>query len=69
MAHRGGPPNQCRMTGTPSLGEVPSGGARALLVTLGWAGTPGSFPKVTRRKGETLSGRNRTNGYVLTPNN
>ncbi|XOQ19557.1 MAG: hypothetical protein ACFWTR_02420 [Pseudomonas shahriarae] len=35
MAHRGGPPNQCRMTGTPSLGEVPSGGARALLVTFG----------------------------------
>ncbi len=35
MAHRGGPPNQCRMTGTPSLGEVPSGGAGALLVTFG----------------------------------
>ena len=35
MAHRGGPPNQCRMAGTPSLGEVPSGGARALLVTFG----------------------------------
>jgi hypothetical protein len=64
MAHHGGPPNQCRMTGTPSLGEVPSGGARALLVTFGWAGTPGSFPKVTRRKGGTLSGRNRSNGYV-----
>ena len=62
MAHRGGPPNQCRMTGMPSLGEVPSGGARALLVTLG------SFPKVTRRKGGTLSGRDRSNGYVNKPN-
>ena len=67
MAHRGGPPNQCRMTGTPSLGEVPSGGAGALLVTFGWAGTPGSFPKVTRCKSGTLSGRDRSNGYVHKP--
>ena len=29
----------------------------------------GSFPKVTRRKGGTLSGRNRSNGYAHTPNN
>ena len=36
MAHRGGPPNQCRMTGTPSLGEVPSGGARALCLLWGF---------------------------------
>ena len=57
------------MTGTPSLGEVPSGGVRALLVTFGWAGTPGSFPKVTRRKGGTNSRHDRSNGYVLTPNN
>jgi hypothetical protein len=27
MARGGGPPNHCRITGTPSLGEVPSGGA------------------------------------------
>ena len=67
MAHRGGPPNQCRMTGTPSLGEVPSGGARALLVTFGWAGTPGSFPKVTRCKSGTNSRHDRSNGYVHKP--
>ncbi|SDR25881.1 hypothetical protein SAMN04490207_4437 [Pseudomonas gessardii] len=60
MAHRGGPPNQCRMTGTPSLGEVPSGGARALWLLWG-------FSKVTRRQGGTLSGRYRSNGYVLIP--
>ncbi len=60
MAHRGGPPNQCRITGTPSLGEVPSGGARAL-----WLLSRSS--KVTRRQGGTLSGRDRSNGYVHTP--
>ena len=65
MARGGGPQNPCRITGTPSLGEVPSVGARALLVTFGWAGTPGSFPKVTRCKSATLSGRYRSNGYVL----
>ncbi|PRW93136.1 hypothetical protein C7A10_11655 [Pseudomonas fluorescens] len=65
MARGGGPPNHWRITGTPSLGEVPSGGARALLVTFGWAGIPGSFPKVTRCKSGTLSGRYRRNGYVL----
>jgi hypothetical protein len=60
MAHRGGPPNQCRMTGTPSLGEVPSGGARALCLLWG-------FSKVSRRKGGTLSGHDRSNGYVHKP--
>ncbi|ATN08660.1 hypothetical protein CRN80_02870 [Pseudomonas sp. FDAARGOS_380] len=35
MARGGGPPNRWRITGTPSLSEVPSGGARALLVTFG----------------------------------
>jgi hypothetical protein len=55
------------MTGTPSLGEVPSGGARALLVTFGWAGTPGSFPKVTRCKSGTNSRHDRSNGYVHNP--
>ncbi len=54
----GGPPNQCRITGTPSLSEVPSGGARALWLLWG-------FSKVTRRKGGTLSRRYRSNGYVL----
>ncbi len=40
----------------PSLGEAPSGGARAL-------GYLGLF-QVTRRKGETISRRYRRNGYV-----
>ncbi|SUD45330.1 Uncharacterised protein [Pseudomonas fluorescens] len=62
MAHRGGPPNQCRMTGTPSLGEVPSGGAKALCLLWG-------FSKVSRRKGGTLSGHDRSNGYVHKPKN
>ena len=41
------------------LGEVPSGGARALWLLWG-------FSKVTRRKGGTHSRRDRSNGYVLT---
>ncbi|WP_271043822.1 hypothetical protein, partial [Pseudomonas sp. VB3] len=44
-----------------------SGGAGALLVTFGWAGTPGSFPKVTRCKSGTNSRRDRSNGYVHRP--
>ena len=61
MAHRGGPPNQCRMTGTPSLGEVPSGGAKAL-----WLLSRSS--KVTRRKGGTNSRRDPSIGYAHKPN-
>ncbi|VVO07990.1 hypothetical protein PS834_03202 [Pseudomonas fluorescens] len=57
MAHRGGPPNQCRMTGTPSLGEVPSGGARAFCLLL-------RCSKVSRRKGGTHGRRYRSNGYA-----
>ena len=57
MALRGGPPNQCRITGMPSLGEGPSGGARAL-----WLLSRSS--KVTRCKSGTVSGRYRRNGYV-----
>ena len=30
-----GPPNHCRITGTPSLGEVPSVGAKAFWLLLG----------------------------------
>ncbi|AZE66961.1 hypothetical protein SAMN05216475_2405 [Pseudomonas synxantha] len=57
MARGGGPPNPWRITGTPSLGEVPSGGARAF----------GYFAlfKVTRCKSGTNSGRCPNNGYVL----
>ncbi|AZF53606.1 Threonine synthase [Pseudomonas sp. R4-34-07] len=58
MARGGGPPSHCRITGTPSLGEVPSGGARAFCLLL-------RFSKVRRRKGGTLSRRYRSNGYVL----
>ena len=58
MARGGGPPNHWRITGTPSLGEVPSGGARAFCLLL-------RFSKVSRCKSGTLSGRYRRNGYVL----
>ncbi|CRM93547.1 hypothetical protein [Pseudomonas sp. 22 E 5] len=51
------PPNHCRITGTPSLGEVPSVGARAFCLLL-------RFSKVSRRKGGTNSRRYPKNGYV-----
>ena len=54
------PPNHWRITGTPSLSEVPSGGARAFCLLL-------RFSKVSRRQGGTLSGRYRSNGYVHNP--
>ena len=57
MARGGGPPNTCRITGTPSVSEVPSVGARAFCLLL-------RFSKVSRRKGGTLSRRYRTNRYV-----
>ncbi len=57
MARGGGPPNHCRITGTPSLGEVPSVGARAFCLLL-------RFSKVSRRKGGTNSRRYPKNGYV-----
>ena len=60
MARGGGPPNHWRITGTPSLSEVPSGGARALCLL-------SRFSKVSRRQGGTLSGRYRRNGYVHNP--
>ncbi|MGY2505492.1 hypothetical protein ACW9HV_31570, partial [Pseudomonas azotoformans] len=50
-----------RITGTPSLGEVPSVGARALWLL--WAGPAFRlFSKVTRRKGGTISRRYPKNG-------
>jgi len=57
MARGGGPPNHWRITGTPSLSEVPSGGARAFCLLL-------RFSKVSRRQGGTLSGRYLHNGYA-----
>ncbi|WP_218276523.1 hypothetical protein, partial [Pseudomonas sp. MYb60] len=64
MARGGGPPTPWRITGTPSVSEVPSVGARALLVTFGWAGIPGSFPKVTRCKSGTNTRHHPKNGYA-----
>ncbi len=58
MARGGGPPNHWRITGTPSLGEVPSGGARAFCLLL-------RFSKVSRCQSGTLGGRYLHNGYVL----
>jgi len=57
MARGGGPPNHCRITGTPSLSEVPSVGARAFCLLL-------RSSKVSRRKGGTISRRYPKNGYV-----
>ena len=58
MALRGGPPNQCRITGMPSTSEGPSGGARALWLL-------SRFLKVTRRKGGTIIPAHTHNGYAL----
>jgi hypothetical protein len=52
------PTDSSLRSGIPSLGEVPSGGARALWLLWG-------FSKVTRRKGGTVGSRYRSNGYVL----
>ena len=57
MADRGGPTEQCLTAGMPSLGEVPSGGARAFCLLL-------RCSKVSRRKGGTHGRRYRSNGYA-----
>ena len=63
---RGGGPKSLADYGHTEPSEVPSGGARALLVT--WLGRhSGLFPKVTRCQSGTLSGRYRSNGYVHNP--
>ena len=56
MARGGGPQNPCRITGTPSVSEVPSVGARAF----------GYFAlfKVTRRKGGTNIRHYPKNGHA-----
>ena len=51
------PPDECRSEGTPSLSEGP-------YVRGETFGYFGAFAKVTRRKGGTLGGRYRRNGYV-----
>ena len=54
------PPDECRSEGTPSPSEGPyERGERFLLTFLG------ACKKVSRRKGETISRRYRSNGYVL----
>jgi hypothetical protein len=64
MADGGGPPEQCRSEGMPSLGEAPNGGAR--LFGYFWLGRhSGRLPKGTRCKSETASSHYRRNGYVL----
>ena len=56
------PPEGYRSEGTPSPSEGPNAwGERFLLTFLG------ACKKVSRRKGETLSGRYRSNGYVHPP--
>ncbi len=57
MADGGGPPEQCRREGMPSLSEAPNGGAKPLVPF-------SAFGKGTRCKSETASGRDRRNGYV-----
>src|SRR5450830_1643730 len=52
------PTDSSRSEGTPSLSEVPSGGARALWLLWG-------FSKVTRCKSGTISRRYQKNGYAL----
>ena len=55
------PPDESRSEGTPSLGEVPNAGAQRFWLIF-WR-----LKKVTRRKGETLRSRYRSNGYSRPP--
>jgi hypothetical protein len=56
------PPDEYRNEGTPSLSEGPDARGETF-------GSFGAFAKGTRRKGETISGRYRNNGYSLPPPN
>src|SRR5471030_1733244 len=55
------PTDSSRSEGMPSPSEAPSGGAKTFWLLLG------RLPKVTRCKSGTASRRDRSNGYVLTP--
>jgi hypothetical protein len=57
MADGGGPTEQDRSEGMPSLSEAPNVRGKALWLL-------SRFSKVTRRQGGTLSRRYRSNGYV-----
>ena len=61
MADGGGPTEQDRNEGMPSISEAPNDrGKSAWLLTAG----PRRLLQVTRRKGETNSRRYRRNGYA-----
>jgi hypothetical protein len=60
MADGGGPPEQCRSEGMPSLGEAPNGGAKPFGSFL-------AFEKGTRCKSETVISHHRRNGYLPGP--
>jgi hypothetical protein len=51
------PPDESRNEGTPSQSEVPNAGAQTFWLLLG------RLPKVTRRKGGTISRNTQNNGY------
>ena len=66
MADGGGPTEQDRNEGMPSLGEAPNvRGKSAWLLGVG----PRRLLQVTRRQGGTISRRNRSNGYTPSPIN
>jgi hypothetical protein len=54
------PPDECRSEGTPSLSEGPDVRGERFFAYFFKA----LVKKVSRRKGETLSRRYRSNGYV-----
>jgi hypothetical protein len=61
MADGGGPTEQDRSEGMPSLSEAPNVRGKALWLL-------SRFSKVTRRQGGTISRRYRKNGYAPSPN-
>jgi len=67
MAHRGDPRSNAGERACRALARHRVVG-QSLLLPFCWAGTP-AFEKGSRRKGETISGRYRSNGYVLGQHN
>ena len=57
------PPDECRSEGTPSLSEGPDARGEPFFAYFFLA----FEKKVSRRKGETASGRYQRNGYVRRP--
>jgi hypothetical protein len=56
------PPDECRSEGTPSLSEGPDARGERFFCLLFLRRL---LKKVSRRKGETISRRYRSNGYAL----